>query len=77
MDENHIIKSHSTLRAKRAKFTYWEDKSSLKMPKRVNFGEFLKTRSLRSNSVTKQVNFDRTKIAGNAIIEKFKMRLFG
>ena len=44
-------KSHSKLRAKRATFTFWVDKSSLKMPKIVNFDEFLKTQSLRSNSV--------------------------
>ena len=31
--ENHRKKSHSTLRAKRATFTFWVDKSSLKMPK--------------------------------------------
>ena len=35
-------KSHSSLRAKRATFTFWVDKSLLKMPKMVNFGEFLK-----------------------------------
>ena len=29
--------SHSTLRAKRAKVTFWVDKSSLKMAKIVNF----------------------------------------
>ena len=34
------------------------------MPKMVNFGEFLKTWSLRSNSVTRQVSFNRTKIGG-------------
>ena len=34
------------------------------MPKIVCFGEFLKTWSLRSNSVTRQVNFSRTKIGG-------------
>ena len=54
-------KSHSTLRAKRATFTFWVDKSCLKMPKMVHFGEFLKTSSLRSNSVTRQVSFYRTK----------------
>ena len=36
-------KSHSTLRAKRAMFTFRVEKSSLKMPKMVNFDEFLKT----------------------------------
>ena len=30
----------------------------------VHFGEFLKTWSLRSNSVTRQVNFNTTKISG-------------
>ena len=35
---------------------------SLKMPKMVHFGEFLKTWNLRSNSVTRKVNFNRTKI---------------
>ena len=53
--------SHSTLRAT---FTFWVDKSLLKMPKMVNFGEFLKTWRLRQNSVTRQVTFNRTKIGG-------------
>ena len=42
-------------------FTFWVDKSWLKMPKMVHFGEFFKTWSLRSNSVTRQVSFNRTK----------------
>ena len=50
-------KSHSTLRAKRATFTFL-----IKMPKIVNFGEFLKRRILRSNSVTRHVSFNKTKI---------------
>ena len=37
--ENH--RKVLTLRAKRATFTFWVDKSSLKVPKTVNFGEFL------------------------------------
>ena len=45
------------LRAERATFTFWVAKSSLKMPKLVNFGELLKTWSLRSNSVTRHVTF--------------------
>ena len=57
-------KSHSTLRMKRATFTFGVDKSSLTMPKTVNFGEFLKTWKLKSNCVTRQVTFDRTKIGG-------------
>ena len=56
--------SHSTLRAKRATFTFWVDKSSLKMPKMIHFGEFLKTWSLLSNSVIRQVTFNKTKIGG-------------
>ena len=57
-------KYHSTLRAKRATFTFWVNKSWLKMPKKFHFGEFLKTWSLRSISVTRQVSFNRTKIGG-------------
>mgnify|MGYP006903851619 CR=1 FL=1 len=55
-----VKKSHSTLRAKRATFT----KDYSKMPKMVHFGEFLKTWSLWSNSVTRHVSFNRTKIGG-------------
>ena len=54
-------KSHTTLRAKRATFTFWVDNSSLKMPKKIHFGEFLKTRILPSNSVTRQFTFNRGK----------------
>ena len=50
---------------------FWVDKSSLKMPKMVHFGEFLKTWSLRSNSVTRQVSFNRTKIGGKC--QKFNI----
>ena len=64
--------SHSTLRAKRATFTFWMEKSCSKMPKMVNFGEFWKTCSLRSNSVTRQVNFIRQKLMENAKIEKIR-----
>ena len=39
-------KSHSILRAKRATFTFWVDKSSLKMPKMVHFGEFFENLKL-------------------------------
>ena len=34
--------SHSTLKAKQATFTFWVDKKSLKMPKKVNFDKFWK-----------------------------------
>ena len=56
--------SHSTLRAKRATFTFWVDKSYLKMPKMVHLGEFLKNYCLRFNSVTRQASFNRTIIGG-------------
>ena len=42
-------------------FCILSGQSSLKM---VNFGDFLKTLSLLSNSVTRQVNFNKTKIFG-------------
>ena len=41
--ENPTKRYHSTLRAKRATFTFLVDKSKLKMPKMFHFGEFLKT----------------------------------
>ena len=47
------------------------------MPKMANFDEFLKTWSLRSNSVTRQVNFNRTKNGGNAKTEKLKCDILG
>ena len=47
--------SNTILRAKQATFT-------LKMPTMVNFANFWKTWSLRSNSVTRQVILNRTKI---------------
>ena len=65
-------KSHSTWRAKRATFAFLAYKSSLKMPKIVNFDEFLKSWSLRSNSVTRQVNFNWTKIGRKCQIQKLK-----
>ena len=42
------------------------DKSSLKMPKMVEFGELSKIQSLKSRSVTKKVNFNWTKIGGKS-----------
>ena len=68
--------SHSTLRAKRATFTFWVDKRSLKRQKMVNFGGVLKIWSLRSNSVTRQVNFNWTTLVENAKIEKLQFDIF-
>ena len=74
--ESHRKKSPSTLRAKRAPFTFWVDKRLSKMPKIVNFGEFLKTWSLRSKSVTRQVSFNRTKIGGKCQNSKLQNATF-
>ena len=38
----------------------------------TNFDEFLKTLILRSNSVTRQVTFNKQKLVKNAKIQKFK-----
>ena len=43
----------------------------------VHFGMFLKICSLRSESVTRQVYFDTTKIVENAKIQNIQMRHFG
>ena len=43
---------------------FWVDKSWLKIPKMVHFGDFLKTLSLRSNSITRQVTYNKTKNVG-------------
>ena len=64
------------MRAKRAMFTFWMDKSELKRPKIVHYGEFLKICSLRSNSVTRQVSFNRTKIGGKCQNSILQMRYF-
>ena len=42
----------------------------------VNFDEFMKTWSLRSNSVTRQVSFNRTKIGGKCQNSKVQMWQF-
>ena len=64
------------MRAKRATFTYWVDKSSLKMPKMVHFGEFLKSWNLLSNSVTRFVNFKRSTF-GEKCQKKIKCDILG
>ena len=42
----------------------------------VNFGEFLKTCSLLSYNVTKQINFNRAKIDGKCQYSEVQMRHF-
>ena len=65
-------KSHTTLRAKRATFTFWVYKSSLKMPKNAQFGEFLKTCGQTELP-------DRSVLIGQKLVEnvKIQMRHFG
>ena len=65
-------KSHSTWRAKRATFTFWVDKSSLKMPKIVYFGEIYGQTVLPDWSI----------LIGQKLVEmpklkKFKCDIFG
>ena len=74
--ENHRKSLIQHCERQRATFTFWVDKSKLKMAKMVNFGEVLKTWSLWSNSVTRQVSFNRTKIGENAKMSKIQMRHF-
>ena len=64
-------KSHSTLRAKRATFTFCVDKSSLKMPKMVDFCGFLNTLSLQTLLPDRSFLLGQ-KLVENAKIEKFK-----
>jgi len=51
------------------------DKSSLKMSKMVSL-MFLENLSLCSNSVTRQVSFNKTKIGGKYQNSKIEMRHF-
>ena len=44
-----------------ATFTFWGDKSSSKMPKKLNLTSFWKAFKVCGRSVTRQVNFNRTK----------------
>ena len=64
-------KSHSTLRAKRATFTFEVDKSWLKMPKIIKYSKFLKIWSLRSNSVTREFSNNfcpiKSDLSGNTV----------
>ena len=67
-------KYHSTLRAKPATFTFWELIKNAK--KTVHFGEFLKSWSFLSNSVTRHVSFNRTKFGGKCQNSKIQLRHF-
>ena len=62
---NSQKKSHSTLGARRATFTFWVDKSKLKMPKNGPFWRvFENLRLAVKHSVTRQVTFNRSKNGG-------------
>ena len=63
-------KSHSTLRAKRATFTFWLDKSSLKNAKNGQLATFWKSEN--SCQTVLPDNFDRTKWVENARLQKLK-----
>ena len=65
-----LEKSHSILRAKRATFTIGQKWSIWRIIDNLN---------VRSNSITRQVNFNRTKISGQCNVKKRKllMRHFG
>ena len=71
------ITEKSLIASKRATFTFWVDKSWLKMPKMVHFGEFLKTSSLWSMRLTRQFSFNETKNGGKCQNSKVQMRHFG
>ena len=65
-------KSHSTLRAKRATFTFLVDKSSFKMPKMVNLASFWKTEAFGQTVLPDRSVLIGQKLVENAKIEKFK-----
>ena len=56
--------------------TFWVDKSSSKCQK-YSFSEFLKAWSLLSNSVTRQVNFNRPKLMENDKLSNFEWDILG
>ena len=51
--ENHRKKSHFNIASYGATFTFWVDKSSLKMPKNSQFWRVFEDMNFRSNSVTR------------------------
>ena len=70
-------KSHLTLRAKRATFTFLVDKKSLKMPKIVNFwGVFENLKFTVKTVLPDRSIFISQKLVENAKIEKFKCDIF-
>ena len=74
--ENHRKKSHSTLRAKRATFTFLVDKSSLKMPKIVNLASFWNRVAFSETALPDRLILILQKLVENAKIEKLKCDIF-
>ena len=69
--ENHR-KSPTTLRAKRATFTFWVDKSYLKMPKLVKLASFWKTKVCGQTMLPDRSVLMNQELLENAKIHKFK-----
>ena len=61
-------KSHSTLRAKRATFTFWVDKNESKMPNMVHFREFLKLKVCGQTVLP-----DRSFLIGKTLVKNAKI----
>ena len=62
-------KYHSTLRAKRATFTFWMDKSSLKMPKMLILASFWKPKACGQTELP-----DRSVLIGQKLVENAKIQ---
>ena len=69
-------KSNSTMRAKRAKFTVWENKSWLKMPKMGNLAIFWKPKACGQTVLPDRLLLKGQKLVENAKIEKFECDIF-
>ena len=71
-------KSHSTLRAKRATFTFWEDKSSLKNAKNGPIcSSFWKPEACGQTVLPDRSVLIGQKLVENAKIKKFKWDILG
>ena len=77
----HIVwklqkKSHSTLRAKRASYSFWVDKSSLKLPKIVNLASFWNSEACCQTVLPDRSTLIGTKIGAKCQNWKTQMRHF-
>ena len=71
-----IMKKVSFNKSYGATFTFWVDKSSLKVPKMVNFGEFLKPEECNQTVLPDRSFLIEKKLMKNAKIEKLKSDIF-